>query len=199
MAQTISYELTRAWAYRRISHRRMWIYTRALPLVLTTVVGFLWLALPEKPNLVGGQSISSSALAIIATLPGFYFAGLAAVATFGGSGMDKIMPAPAPTLKTAVSNGIIDNELSNRQFLSYLFSYLVFVSFVLCIILLIFSNFGQSIELLRKSAESIETYGKVGWLFLSAATSLAVLSLAASMIISTLHAVFFLTEKIHQP
>jgi hypothetical protein len=199
MGQTIFYELTRAWAYRRIAHPRMWVYTRALPAALLALTALFWVLVPEQPALIGATSVSASTLSLVATLPGFYFAGLAAVATFGGPSMDKIMPAPAPKLKTAVSRGFIDNELSNRQFLSYLFSYLVILSFSLCIMLLILVNFSESIGLAERFFENELPAGEILWACLSAVISLCITGLGASMLVSTLHAVFFLTEKIHQP
>ena len=198
MGQSIFYELTRAWAYRRIVHPRIVIYTRTLPAILLAITLTVWFFLPVKPALLGQPSLSASTLAIMSTLPGFYFAGLAAVATFGGLNMDKVMNAPAPKLKTAVTSGFIENDLTNRQFLSYLFSYLVVLSFAISGILMVLANFDGALIFIGNVISKTEIGSNI-WLAFSWLGGGVVVALISSMIVSTLHAVFFLSEKIHQP
>ena len=92
------YELTRGLAYLRIKHPLIDWYTVRLPVLISAVLCVAYAALPEKPSLLGDGGLLTDMLGIIATLPGFYFAALAAVATFDRPGMDVEIPDPAPVL-----------------------------------------------------------------------------------------------------
>lgn len=76
----------------------------------------------EKHNLMSGIS------GFIQTLPGFFIAALAAIATFPNAMMNNILPEPTPYLEN--SNGMVQDKLSRRRLLSYLFSYLTFISII---------------------------------------------------------------------
>ncbi|MGM4912795.1 hypothetical protein [Rhizobium sp. 768_B6_N1_8] len=173
-------------------------YTMWLPILIACAVLVLYLVLPVKPIFLGENGAIASALTLLSTLPGFYFAGLAAVATFGSQEMDREMPHPAPKIKILTRGQLVESKLTKRQFLSYLFSYLVLISFVLCVALMALNACEGSIHFItaavRKSAYGwwITEAAKIGVLF--------VFSMGfGSLLISTLQGVFFLTEKVHQP
>jgi len=192
------YELCRGFAYRRISHVEMRTYTTWLPLAIAVAIITIYVLLPAKPGLVGSDGLLSDLLKIVSTLPGFYFAGLAAVATFGSSTMDKEMPDPAPTVNMMVNGAVQSVPLTRRLFLSYLFSYLVILSFGICFVLLAINSLTGSIDVLQR--EILSWTGVLWpWLLIKAVVGFALTFACASMLVSTLHGVFFLTEKIHQP
>lgn len=67
------------------------------------------------------------------SMPGFYIAALAAIATFPSSSMNRAMPEPTPYL--LIDKGEKDEDknrdfLSRRRFLCYMFAYLAFISIV---------------------------------------------------------------------
>lgn len=193
------YELGRGFAYRRISHTEMRTYKTWLPLALTIAAIAVYVALPVKPALVGETGLASSLLTLVSTLPGFYFAGLAAIATFGDKSMDMEMPAPAPTVDLLVNGKVVkDNPLTRRLFLSYLFSYLVILSFGLCFALVTINALSGSIDALQAVVVS-GTGATWPWFVVKALVGIPLTFGFASMVVSTLHGVFFLTEKIHQP
>jgi uncharacterized membrane protein len=67
------------------------------------------------------------------SMPGFYIAALAAIATFPSESMNRPMRDPAPYLLKDVSEKDIDSNrdiLSRRRFLCYMFAYLAFISIV---------------------------------------------------------------------
>jgi len=193
------YELGRGFAYRRISHKEMRTYTTWLPLALTVAAVTIYVVLPVKPTLVGPTGLVSNLLTLVSTLPGFYFAGLAAVATFGNMTMDKEMPAPAPTVDLLVNGKIVkDNPLTRRLFLSYLFSYLVTLSFGLCFALVTLNALSGSIDALHAAVVRC-TGATWPWFAVKALVGIPLTFAFSSMVVSTLHGVFFLTEKIHQP
>jgi hypothetical protein len=192
----LPYELLRGLAYRNIRHSEMRAYTTYLPLALWAVLIALYLLLPAKPVLLGKDGSMPAALSVIATLPGFYIAALAAVATFGGPSMDQEMPSPAPQLAILVKGRETKVRLTRRQFLSYLFSYLVIVSFCFTMVMLVVVTPSLS---LFNSWTSTFRYGDAFWFLAKLGAVMGMTALFSSMVISTLHGVFFLTEKIHQP
>jgi hypothetical protein len=198
LLKQIIYELGRGFAYRSISHSEMRIYTTWLPLALTFMAGIFYVLVPVKPSLVGTGGLVQSLMTLVSTLPGFYFAGLAAVATFGSDAMDQEMPDPAPEVELRVRGQYVRVKLTRRSFLSYLFSYLVILSFGLCFAILVINSLTSSTGLPQAGAPYAVD---VGWLWLTFHWALGlILTFAfASLIVSTLHGIFFLTEKIHQP
>lgn len=198
MLKQLIYELSRGFAYRGISHGEMPTYTTWLPLFLTIAAGAFYALLPVKPSLVGSTGLAASLLTVVSTLPGFYFAGLAAVATFGSSTMDHEMPAPAPQVEMRVRGQQVPVKLTRRLFLSYLFSYLVILSFGLCFALMAINAFAPSIDVFQ-AAMGQWTGTEWPWLVVKGIVGFSLTFAFASMVVSTLHGVFFLTEKIHQP
>lgn len=194
----IAYELTRGLAYRRIRHPEMHWYTRSIPLVITCTVSAAIFFLPSPPPLLGKDGLVATSLAVISTLPGFYFAGLAAVATFSGINMDAVMPAPAPTADVKIAGTKVTIDLSRRQFLSYLFSYLVLLSFGLCVVSLAMSAASPSLVQLHASLLEFQN-GHVIWMTCRIGFIISYIAVAASILVTTLHGMFFLTERIHQP
>ncbi len=198
MLKQLLYELSRGFAYRGISHGEMRTYTTWLPLLLTILAVAFYAVLPVKPVLAGSSGLVGSLLTLVSTLPGFYFAGLAAVATFGSTTMDHEMPAPAPEVEMRVRGQQVPVKLTRRLFLSYLFSYLVILSFGLCLALMAINAFAPSIDVLQ-AALGRWTGATWPWLFVKGSVGVVLTFAFASMVVSTLHGVFFLTEKIHQP
>lgn len=198
MFADIKYELTRGFAYRRIEHEHQAMYSRVLPLVGGILATALYIAVPDKIAILGKDGLLSSLLSIIATLPGFYFAGLAAVATFGGADMDKDMPAPAPELKMRHKGNLIKTTLSRRKYMSYIFSYLVVLSFMLCGIIVALNTVQPTINDLGQVLQRQE----LGWLVMASGETGVVFLisvLSASVAVTTLQGLFFLSERLHQP
>lgn len=193
----IGYELTRGLAYRAIKHPEMHWYTRTLPLAFTLTASAAVLLLPSPPALLGKDGLVAGSLSVLSTLPGFYFAGLAAVATFSGLNMDAVMPDPAPQLNVKVGYTTSPLDLSRRQFLSYLFSYLVLLSFSLCVASLLIAAATPSLNALREHCLS-QNLGGI-WFVARGFGVVAYTAVASSILVTTLHGMFFLTERIHQP
>lgn len=198
MFKELVYELTRGLAYRRISHSEMRRYTVQLPLALYIIMIAVYFILPARPVWLGKDGLVPGLLAILSTLPGFYFAGLAAVSTFGSPGMDNEMIAPAPKVKLFVQGKWVDSSLTKRQFLSYLFSYLVIISFVLCFGLLALSALDGTIAIWKSNVVALPI-GNWVWRAVSFVVGSGFVLIFASMVVTTLHGIFFLTERMHQP
>lgn len=121
-----------------------------IPLILSTILSLgLMLLDVFVPSETGKQvnifksDISGLLAGFLQTIPGFYIAALAAIATLTSPTMDREMDGVPPTQKVDVVdvNGnpsTKDEPLKRREFLSRLFSYLSFVSLILYFLVLIF-------------------------------------------------------------
>ena len=194
----LRYEISRGLAYRKIVHPEMVIYNWLIPSIFSAASMIFYLFLPVKPMLLGKDGAFSLSLPIFATLPGFYIAALAAVATFGGPGMDTEMPEPPPTIKIMVKGNFIDNALSRRQFMSYLFMYLVITSFALCGFLLAGSILSGSAQHFKPAILALH-FGALIWELLKASAVLVAVVLCSLVAAATLQGAFFLGERMHLP
>lgn len=192
------YELTRGLAYLSIRHPSINWYTVRLPVILATALCVIYVLLPVKPRLLGDGGLLGSMLGVIATLPGFYFAALAAIATFDRPGMDNEIPAPAPRIDVIVHGKPEPVDLTRRMFLSYLFSYLTTLSLGLCGLILALNALHPTIIMISTSINGWEHAAQIhsiGRAIIFIAISLP----ASALAITTLHGIFFLTERLHQP
>lgn len=192
------YELKRGFAYRSIRHPEMSWYTTKLPALIAVAVLASYYLLPERPHLLGKDGLLVATLSVLSTLPGFYFAGLAAVATFGNADMDRELPHPAPEITIKVAGQPVIIKLTRRLFLSYLFSYLVVISFLLCLAILALTAATPAIVSLHADLLA-QKGGSDIWLGAKLFGVAVLASLAATLTVSTLHGVYFLAEKMHQP
>lgn len=190
--------MLRGLTFRQIEHPLMKWYNTYAPTVLTILSLLVFFVLPVKPPLVGKDGLFLGSLSLMATLPGFFFAGLAAVATFGSSYMDNLMPAPTPRVQVQSGGVMTSLDLSRRQFLSYLFSYLVIISFVLCFLLIAMGFSGGSLDVWKKAILAYE-YGLIIWSVVKYVSLALVLFLLWSVVVTTAQGMYFLAEKIHQP
>lgn len=198
MVRHMIYEFSRGGSYRKIRHPEMSLYTIWTPLFVSIVMVVVYFLLPVRPVIFGKDGVISSGLSLMSALPGFYFAGLAAVATFGDKNMDKEMPGIAPEVDILVGGRKIPIKLTRRQFLSYLFSYLVIVSFFLCFSIIALNSAVDSMNYIKGIILSY-SYGAelLNLLRLLVVSFLSLL--LSTLIVTTLHGVYFLTEKMHQP
>lgn len=198
MLQVLRYELGRGLAYRSVRHPNARIVIDGIPLALAVLLLVAGRLFPVQPALLGKDGLFSAAMSVLSTLPGFYFAGLAAVATFSNAYMDLEMPAPAPEIDIVTRGQTITNKLTRRQYLSYLFSYLVVLSLVLCFVLLALNALTGSVALWKSGVLQVR-YGALIWEGLREIVLFPISYLLTSLLVVTLHGVFFLTERIHQP
>ncbi len=191
------YELTRGLAYQRIEHPSIGWYNKWMPLLLAVLASACYIALPAKPPLIAGTSLSNSILGLVSTLPGFYLAALAASATFDRPGMDSEIPEPAPKLNISTQGSTEKISLTRRMFLTYMFAYLTLLSLLICGLLILSSAALPTVILLLKEIPNdisiyISFILKVLFVFINS-------TLLFSLSITTLHGIYFLCEKIHQP
>jgi len=193
----VRYELTRGLAYLQIKHPNIGWYTVRWPLLLSLVLCISYWFLPAKPQLIGGAALLGDLLGVIATLPGFYFAALAAVATFDRPGMDVEIPDPAPELEIEMEGQREPIKLTKRMFLSYLFSYLTTLSLALCAYILALNALQPTMAIWSAAVMEWPHYAMAKDIVRVLVLASVVLPISA-LAVSTLHGIFFLTERIHQ-
>lgn len=119
----------------------------------------------------------------ILTLPGFLFAALTAVVSFGNKELD-ITPKVNPPFN---KNG---HEISRRRYLSNAFSYLTFLSLAL-LIATVFINYAYSSNILDLGV----TFYKFGYL----STSLIYFTFIFQMLFVLIITLYYIGDKLHQP
>ncbi len=194
----IAYELLRWTAYRSIRHDHMKWYVWIIPGGAALASALVYSILPIRPPLIGSEGVLPRIVDVMALLPGFFISALAAVATFDRPEMDEPLPRPAPTIRVYRSGEWNDFELTRRTFLTYLFSYLCIMSLlatVLCLALpLIVPN------LVAITSNTFISQYKLNVIsVLSGLTVLTISYVCFSIIVTTLHGVYFLSEIIHLP
>ncbi|MCK9715008.1 hypothetical protein LT722_20400 [Pseudomonas syringae pv. syringae] len=129
----------------------------------------------------------SMLLGFFQCLPGFYIAALAAIATFGRTDIDDILPEPAPTVKLTTRGENILIKLTRRRFLAMLFSFLTCESIVLVLYSVFFLSCGGEIS-------DIRHFGDVALLGLT----FIFYTLLFQMVAATFWGLFYLGFKLHE-
>lgn len=194
----LRYELTRWLAYRSICHPLMKWYVWYLPGAAALFITSIYFMLPVRPSLGTETGLVVGILDVLSLLPGFFIAALAAVATFDRPEMDEAMPSPAPTLSIFREGKWIDTELTRRLFLTYLFSYLAILSVLVIIICISFNFFQPTFVHLIMSI----VHADLSFLVMEFFRLLFVLLMAyscSSIVITTLHGMYFISERMHLP
>jgi hypothetical protein len=136
------------------------------------------------------SGVLSKCLGFIQSLPGFYIAALAAIATFNKADIDRTMPAPAPSLSSTVRGQSVVIELTRRRFLCSMFAFLTAES----IVLVLLSIFGQTVANPVRGLIGDTYQSVVSVLFMA-----LYLGIFWQMIVTTFLGLFYLGERLHQP
>ncbi len=131
--------------YLRIRHGDRWfrskkVYDFVFPIILTALTcGVFWLV-GISLRVFDHEELIKRLTDLLALMIVFYMAALAAVATFDREGIDTPLKGGDALLKTRHhdTSEIVDRALTYRQFISYLFGYLSFLSLLLYIFIIVF-------------------------------------------------------------
>ncbi|BBF77816.1 MULTISPECIES: hypothetical protein [Acinetobacter] len=152
--------------------------------VLVTVFLYLTLDLNSSEFKIFFESKGFEVLGnFILALPGFLFAALTAVVSFGNKELDITAKVNPPINKDG-------HEISRRRYLSNAFSYLTFLSLVL-LITTVFINYAYSSNILNFGV----TYYKWGYLL----TSLIYFTFVFQMLSILVITLYYIGDKVHQP
>lgn len=182
--------LLRPFAYLFIQDNRKKGLDWRLPILLAFFTSlYLSLLIPEKDII----ELIKSLLSFVQTLPGFFLAALAAIATFNRSDLDRIMPTPTPTINIERNGGKEEIKLTRRRYLTLMFSFLTAES----IMLIVITSFGLF------SVNGIVSY-LLNWEYYCPVLGNIILLfifflLFWQLIIVNLYGLYYLGERIHQP
>jgi hypothetical protein len=170
-------------------------YDFVLPLLLSaaTCAYFVWLSISfaifDHPALVKRLSDLLSLMIV------FYMAALAAVATFDRKGIDEEMEGDPAVLRVREPNGAqkVDKVLSYRQFISYLFGYLSFLSLLLYVFIMVSDVGWKRLELHFQDSPLIYC---VLTRYFDPVIAFVLFAAIWQLIITSLLGIYFLTERI---
>jgi hypothetical protein len=132
--------------YLRIRHGDSWfrskkVYDFVFPIILTALTCgvFWWIGISLR--VFDHDELIKRVSDLLALMIVFYMAALAAVATFDREGIDTPLKGGDALLKARhhETGADFDRVLTYRQFISYLFGYLSFLSLVLYVFILVFA------------------------------------------------------------
>lgn len=184
--------LLRPFAYLLIKHDSKWKVDWLLPIIFTSVsMGIIYYLRRHGTVAVYSEiGIISKCLSFVQTLPGFYIAALAAIATFNRPDIDRTMPEPAPNMKIRVRGAYQSIELTRRRFLCVLFAFLTAES----LLLIVLGIAGASTSEAIRQALPKNWHALVGSVY---ASLFGVLFW--QMIIASFWGLYYLGERLHQP
>ncbi|GIU32792.1 hypothetical protein TUM3792_45490 [Shewanella sp. MBTL60-007] len=144
----------------------------------------LYTILPKPFSILGEKGVLESISGFLQVLVGFYIAALGAIATFPNKNIDE--------LTDGIPIKLDNEEITRRQFLSYMFGYLAFTSFILVLLSKIIVVIEPSISLWAQNLG-------VHVVFLCTLVFLFFyFMLFNSLMFTTLFGLYYLTEKIHE-
>jgi len=177
-------------SYLRIERKGKAFDELVLPLLLLALtLCFFWL-LDWKLVIFGSSGLVSGVGSYLQVVTGFYIASLAAVATFNQKNMDLRMAGDSPTLTVEWKGRRLEEQLTRRRFLCFLFGYLSFLS-----IFVYFGGVGANLIAPPLVAALPKDYlFFVKWGFVS-----VYLLVVYNLICTTLLGLYYMTERIHRP
>jgi len=175
--------------YIRIRHAEKCWFDAVLPAILATVCAIILYALPKPVAFIGKDSVISLVNGILQILSGFYIASMAAVATFQKDGMDDQMEGVPPKLKIIKRKKPVLKSLTRREFLTYLFGYLAFMSILMYFVGGFIQLANGNISMLMAGIPLAFKYVLVGlYMFV-----------VFNILCTTILGMHFMIDKIHRP
>lgn len=179
-------------SYLAIRHPQKWKVDWLFPIAIALVCTLSSLGDDWKTEIYRASGPVSMLLGFLSSLPGFYIAALAAIATFGRNDIDNVLPEPTPTVKLSTRGENILVKLTRRRFLAMLFSFLTCESIALVLLSVLFLSCGAAIA-------GIEAWGGLGGKALSLVMTFIYFTLLMQLITATFWGLYYLGFKLHEP
>lgn len=177
--------LLRPLLYLKIKHQHKMFYDFYVPCIMSCLALFMCYVLQISIEI---NKLARETNIILGTLPGFYIAALAAIATFKNDSIDGRMDGiDSPQLFSSENGHLQSRPLTRRRFLCLLFGYLAFISIFMCILnilILVFSDAFSYIFLPQYS------FLRVSFIFIY-------VFIFINMIVTTFLGLFYLADRIH--
>jgi hypothetical protein len=173
-------------SFLRVRSPDLTVYQWQLPAILAAIALIGYYVLPVSPPLFSEKGLVNTVNGLLNTLIGFFIAALAAVAAFPSASLDAEMKGRAPTIMNYRQDQEFEEKLTRRRFLVILFGYSAFLSIAL---------FGFGVVSLMVSPSLVTLPGAP---LLKALWLLAYLSMASSLVVSTLLGLHYLIDRMHR-
>jgi len=138
----------------------------------------------------GDSGAVSRTLSFLQSLPGFYIAALAAVATFANPDMQKLMPGTPPTISILYNGKAAVVQLTRRRFLSSMFAYLTALSIILTVVAI------GAVSLATPLREMVDIWWHP---WLKGAFSFFFFGFGIQLLVVTMWGIYYLGERVHTP
>ncbi|MEE9871797.1 MAG: hypothetical protein PBV86_13550 [Delftia lacustris] len=185
-------DLLRPFSFLTITHptRKPLIINWVVPIILAGLVTSIGLFTADKIDVFGSSGLISRLLGFVQSLPGFYIAALAAIATFNNKDMLKPMPG-TPPIGTVVYNGYPERvPMNRRRFLSSMFAYLTVLSIGLTLLAVIYLTVAPTVK---------DVVSAVHCQILKSAAIYIYLVFVCQMVAVTLWGLYYLGDRLHTP
>ncbi|MGE6497539.1 hypothetical protein [Cupriavidus metallidurans] len=186
------YDLLRPFSYLTVDYGGKWRLDWAIPAALaaasTAIVGALAYCYPVA--VMGDAGLIAKLLSFVQSLPGFYIAALAAIATFNRLDIDRTMPAPPPKIQIRVRGKSIAIDLTRRRYLCVLLAFLTAES--LCLIVAAIFAIAVAPAMYELVRPEFRFWIKLGFLG-------TYLLFFWQLLVVTFIGLFYLGDRIHQP
>lgn len=179
------------FGYLAIRHPYKWRIDWLYPVLVAVATIAVLCALGAVDKVLGEDGVVSLVLGFVQSLPGFYIAALAAIATFGRADIDSVLPEPTPQIKVKFRDKENLISLTRRRFLAMLFSFLTAESIVLILVSIFATSYGGEIEAFTAFGYAVGPF--VGWLFV-----FAYFVILYQMILATFWGLYYLGYKLHE-
>lgn len=169
-------------------------YVRHAPVITVVSIVLLNIILRKLGFTLNARGFVEGVNGLLGVLVGFYIAALAAISGSNNVHLDKLMRGVPPKIKIFKAGRWVDESLTRRRFLSFLFGYCAVMS-ILCYIMgllrsnLSFSNFSD----LEKFIFGFDFYLTISNLFW-----LVYLWLISSLFVSTLLGLYYLADRMNR-
>ncbi|QYM66720.1 hypothetical protein K1X80_16845 [Pseudomonas sp. So3.2b] len=182
-------QLLRPFGYLSIQHPYKWIVDWLYPLVLSAITVSAVCLAGSQAAAYGSGNLISLILSFVQSLPGFYIAALAAIATFGRTDIDNIIPEPTPKVIVRFRGTTNIVDLTRRRFLAMLFAFLTAQSIVIVILSIFLLSYGKAIYVFSYAEFPVGIY-------LSGVILLAYFLMFYQMTVATFWGLYYLGYKL---
>lgn len=186
----ILYQLLRPAAYLQIEHPKKFYFDWVIPVAATLITVVIVMSLRGGVVVWGGGGLIERLTGFVQTLPGFYIAALAAIATFNRQDIDRHIPAPTPEIEVMIGGKRNTIKLTRRRFLCMLFAFLTAESILISILGIGFISFASGVR--AAVPESAHFY-------VSMAAAATVIFLFWQLIVATALGLYYLGDRLQQP
>lgn len=184
--------LLRPFDYLRIQHDSKSGLDWKAPFYATAVltIAFVLLNHLSKIDLFSAAGLTQKILGFVQSLPGFYIAALAAIATFNKADIDFVMPSPAPKLPVKIKGKLHEIDLTRRRFLCAMFAFLTAESLIIIILAIAAPTVSDAIK--NVSPIFLHTPFKTTFFCI-------IVFLMSQLLVCTFLGLYYLGYRLHQP